>query len=125
RDQKLPFSTYVGRLFLAMLIGAPIAYVTADLLPGGDSFQQTAREVVVLAFSGLILLRHVVLWAIVNVALPQRILVLGTGPDARAVESALVEASPPGIQLVGFFPLVNGEENSVAPQRVIAGGRPL
>ena len=44
RDRKLSFGTYVGRLFLAMLIGTPIAYLSAELLPGGDSFQQTARE---------------------------------------------------------------------------------
>ncbi|HQU48614.1 MAG TPA: TIGR03013 family PEP-CTERM/XrtA system glycosyltransferase [Casimicrobiaceae bacterium] len=125
RDRKLSFGTYVGRLFLAMLIGTPIAYLSAELLPGGDSFQQTAREVVVLAFSGLILVRHVVLWAIVKVVLPQRILVLGTGTNARAVEAALTEASAPGIQLVGFFPLETAEAKAVAPQRVITGGRPL
>lgn len=125
RDQKLPFGTYVGRLFLAMLIGAPIAYLTADVLPGGDSFQETAREAVVLAFSGLILVRQVVLWIVNRMLPPHRILVLGTGPDARIVETALAAAAPPGVQLVGFFALANAQEGAVSPKRVVAAGRPL
>jgi len=79
RDHKLRFGEYVTRLFLAMLIGAPIAYLVAAVLPGGDDFQSTFREAVVLAFGGLVLVRQVVVWHLVPALLPHRVLVLGTG----------------------------------------------
>ena len=125
RDQKLPFGMYVGRLFLAMLIGAPIAYLAANLLPGGDSFQQTVRDVAVLAFGGLVLVRYVVAWLVFRLVLRHRILVLGTGPEAHVVEAAIAAASAPGIQLIGFFAVDNERESVVSPQNVIARGRPL
>jgi sugar transferase (PEP-CTERM system associated) len=125
RDQKLPFRTYVGRLFLAMLIGAPVAYLAANLFPGGDSFQHTLRDAVVVAFGGLVLVRYVIVGLVLALAMPHRILVLGTGHDARDVEAALGEADPPGIHLVGFFALDHERETAVSPQRVIARGRPL
>jgi sugar transferase (PEP-CTERM system associated) len=125
RDQKLPFRTYVGRLFLAMLIGAPVAYLAANLFPGGDSFQHTLRDAVVVAFGGLVLVRYVIVGLVLALAMPHRILVLGTGHDARDVEAALSEADPPGIHLVGFFALDHERDTAVSPQRVIARGRPL
>jgi len=125
RDQKLPFGAYIGRLFLAMLIGAPVAYLAANLFPGGDSFQHTLRDVVVVAFAGLVLVRYVIVGIVLTLAMPHRILVLGTGSDARIVEAALTEADPPGIHLVGFFALDHERESAVSPQRVIARGRPL
>ena len=125
RDQKLPFGTYVGRLFLAMLIGAPLAYVAANLFPGGDSFQHTLRDAAVLAFGGLILVRYVIVGVVLRLALPHRILVLGTGAHALVVEAALTAADPPGVHLVGFYALENERESAVPPQRVITRGRPL
>ena len=125
RDQKLPFGIYVGRLFLAMLIGAPIAYLAANLLPGGDSFQQTARDVAVLAFGGLVLVRYVVAWLVLRLLLSHRILVLGTGPEAHVVEGAIAAVAAPGVQLVGFFAVDNERESVVSPQHVIARSRSL
>ena len=89
RDQKLGLGEYIARVFLAMLIGAPIAYLVADLLPGGDNFQHTFREAVILSFTGLILVRRVVVSTLIPIMLPHRVLVLGTGPEARLVEASL------------------------------------
>jgi len=55
---------------------------------------------------------------------PHRILVLGTGTEARLVEASLASANP-AVQLVGFFALDKVEEVVVAPQRVIAKTRSL
>ena len=120
RDQKLDFGMYVGRLMLAMLIGAPIAYAIANMLPGGDRFQQVFGEIVILAFAGLIAVRHVVVSPLLRSLLPHRVLVLGTGPEARVVEASLDAADAPGIQLVGFYALEKQSENVVSPGRVLA-----
>ena len=124
RDHKLRFGEYVTRLFLAMLIGAPIAYLVAAVLPGGDDFQSTFREAVVLAFGGLVLVRQVVVWHLVPALLPHRVLVLGTGPEARVVEASLAAADPPGLQLVGFYTLEKVQECVVSPRNIIASAGP-
>jgi len=125
RDHKLRFGEYVTRLFLAMLIGAPIAYLVAAVLPGGDDFQSTFREAVVLAFGGLVLVRQVVVWHLVPALLPHRVLVLGTGPEARVVEDSLAAADPPGLQLVGFYALEKVQECVVSPRNIVASAAPL
>jgi sugar transferase (PEP-CTERM system associated) len=125
RDHKLRFGEYVTRLFLAMLIGAPIAYLVAAVLPGGDDFQSTFREAVVLAFGGLVLVRQVVVWHLVPALLPHRVLVLGTGPEARVVEASLAAADPPGLQLVGFYALEKVQECVVSPRNIVASAAPL
>lgn len=125
RDQKLEFSMYVGRLVLAMLIGAPIAYATANMLPGGERFQELFGEIIILAFAGLVVVRHVVVSPLLRSLLPHRVLVLGTGPEARAVEASLEAADAPGIQLVGFYALEKQNENVVSPGRVLARDLPI
>ncbi len=120
RDHKLDFGMYVGRLLLAMLIGAPIAYATSTMLPGGDRFQQMFGEIVILAFAGLIVVRHIVVSPLLRSLHPHRVLVLGTGPEARVVEASLDAADGPGIRLVGFYALEKRGENVVSPGRVLA-----
>ena len=118
RDQKLDFVAYVGRLVVAMLIGAPIAYAVSDMLPGGSTFQQMFGEIVILAFAGLIVVRHAVVSPLLRSIHPHRLLVLGTGADARVVETSLNAVDAPGIRLVGFHALDGLEECSVSPGRV-------
>jgi len=120
RDTKLAFRENVARMFLALLIGVPIAYLAARLLPEGDKLQDVIDEVVLLAFVGLILVRHVVVSPLIRTLLPHRVLVLGTGPEARVVEASLTAADHPNLQLVGFYSLEKVQETSVSPRRIIA-----
>jgi sugar transferase (PEP-CTERM system associated) len=125
RDQKLSFGVYAVRLFLAIAIGATIAYSVANILPGGGVFQHSVRELVILAFCGLVAVRQVLVWPALRTLLPHRVLVLGTGPEARVVEVSLAAANAPGMRLVGFYALPVSQESVVSPQFVIAAGRPL
>ena len=120
RDTKIPFGAQVTRVFLALLIGVPLAYLLARMLPGGNEFNSTLREAVVLAFTGLVVVRHAIVSPIVHRLLPRRVLVLGTGPEARVVEASLATADPPGLDLVGFYALEKVEQMTVSPNRVIA-----
>jgi sugar transferase (PEP-CTERM system associated) len=80
---------------------------------------------IALALIGLLLVRHAVVLPLVAVLLPHRVLVLGTGPEARLVEASLTSANPLGIRLVGFCALEKTQETVVSPGRVIARGSPL
>jgi sugar transferase (PEP-CTERM system associated) len=125
RDLRLGFGTYVGRLLLAMLIGAPIAYATANMLPGGDRFQDVFGQIVILAFAGLVVVRHIVVSPLLRSLHPHRILVLGTGVEARVVESSLEAADAPGIKLVGFYALEKRDESVIPSARVLSSAVPL
>jgi len=120
RDAKIPFGAQVMRVFLALLIGVPVAYLLARVLPGGDEFKNTLREAVIFGFAGLVVVRHLIVSPIVRRLLPQRVLVLGTGPEARVVEASLATADPPGLDLVGFYALEKVEQMTVSANRVIA-----
>ena len=126
RDRKIGMTVYALRLFLAMLIVVPLVYLTADVLPGGRPFRETVGDWVVLAFAGLILVRQLVTGPVLRLVLPHRVLVLGTGPEARLVEAALTSADPPGLQLIGFYALEIGHDPviraHVVPRREQRGG---
>lgn len=125
RDRRLAFSEYVVRESLALLIGFPIAYLTARILPDGSQFQDALTSTFLLALGGLIVVRQVVLSPVAGTLLPHRVLVLGTGPEARAVEASLGVANPPGLELAGFYPLDKLHERAIAANRVVAKGSSL
>ena len=56
---------------------------------------------------------------------PHRVLVLGTGPEARLVEASLATASSVGIRLVGFHALEKVQRTVVSRRRIIAQTGPL
>jgi sugar transferase (PEP-CTERM system associated) len=120
RDRRLPFAAQVGWIFFALLLGVPTAYLLALLLPNGEVFQEILGAALVIAFGGLVVVRHTVVAPLVGTLLPHRVLVLGTGPEARVVEASLNEADTPGLQVVGFYALEKVQESVVSPNRVLA-----
>jgi sugar transferase (PEP-CTERM system associated) len=119
RAESVTTSSYLLRLTLAPAIGVPLAYVAATVVPGGWAFQQHVGLVVLFGIGGLLLLRHALLLPFISLALPHRVLVLGTGPEARLVEASLSASLPPGLRLLGFRPLDKVTETSVSSARVI------
>jgi len=125
RADKLTSSTYLVRIVLVPAIGVPLAWLIADVLPTGRLLQNNLGTAVVVAVGGLLLIRHAVVLPLVANLVPHRVLVLGTGPEARLVEASLSAANLPGMNLVGFFALDKVHEMAVSSQRVIARGGPL
>jgi sugar transferase (PEP-CTERM system associated) len=125
RAENRSFGDYALRFVLAPAIAIPLAYVIADDLPGGGGLQQHVAGVGLSALGGLIIVRHAIILPLVRAFMPNRVLVLGTGPEARLVEASLATAGSKGSSLIGFYGLANGGPVVVAPNRVIAAGRPL
>src|SRR5437899_4287789 len=113
RDRGLPFGEYLLRRFLALLMGFALAYLSARALPGGAFFQQALASTFLIALCGLVLLRQCVLTRATRMLVPHRVLVLGTGPEARIVDASLSVAKIPGLQLVGFYPLDKMSDRSI------------
>jgi sugar transferase (PEP-CTERM system associated) len=125
RNQVLSTSGYFLRVFLAPVIGIPLAFLGAQLLPGAATFQDQWALAIVLSLIGLLFVRHAVVLPLVAKLLPHRVLVLGTGPEARLVEASLASANPLGIRLVGFYGLDKIAESVVSPGHVISRGGSL
>lgn len=122
RTESLSGGSYFVRLILAPAIGIPLAFLGAQLLPGQLDYQHDWMIAVLLALVGLVLIRHAVVLPLVSAVLPHRVLVLGTGPEARLVEASLTQPNPLAMRLVGFYPLEKVQESVVSPGRVIARG---
>ncbi len=125
RNQNLSTWAYLMRVLLAFAIGTALAYVIAEALPGGKIFQANLGVVLLLAIAGLLLLRHLIVLPLIGHLLPYRVLVLGTGPEARLVEASLAASHPSGMRLVGFLALEKVQTTLVSRRRIIARTAPL
>ena len=125
RSQTLSKGAYIVRVILAPAVGIPLAFLGAQLLPGPVAADDKWLLAVTLALVGLLLVRHAVVLPLVGTLLPHRILVLGTGPEARLVEASLTATQPLGMRLVGFYALENPQEAVVSPGRIVARTGPL
>jgi sugar transferase (PEP-CTERM system associated) len=117
RPDRLSFSTYVGRLVLAMAIGAPIAYVSVMMLPGGLRFQEIFGDIVLLAFVGLVAVHRVVVSPLLRHRIHHNVLVMGTGPEARGLEASLSASNAHSMRLVGFYSHAD-QVNAIRSSRV-------
>ena len=125
RTQTLSTGAYLLRVLLAPAIGVPLALVVAQFVPGADLLITNWWTAIALALLGLLLVRHVIVLPLVNRLLPHRVLVLGTGPEARLVEASMTSTNPLGVRLVGFYALEKMQDMVVSPNRVIARGASL
>jgi sugar transferase (PEP-CTERM system associated) len=125
RTQVLSTSGYFVRVILAPAIGIPLALLVASFWPGVTAFEPQWWIAIVLALLGLLLIRHAVVLPVVAALLPHRVLVLGTGPEARLVEASLMSTNPLGFTLVGFYALEKVQEPVVSAGRIVASNGSL
>jgi len=124
RRENLARSTYLTRVCIASALATLVAYVIAEALPGGNAFRQCVGVAALFAISGLLVLRHMLVFPLINSLLPYRLLVVGTGPEAKRVEASLAEADT-GMRVVGFYPVAKAEEAAVSSQHIIASSDSL
>jgi sugar transferase (PEP-CTERM system associated) len=122
---KLTARGYMMRVLLAPAIGIPLAYAGMSLWAGQVLGIDLWIYAIVLALIGLVLVRHAIVLPIMGSLLPHRVLVLGTGPEARLVEASFTTAHPLGMRLVGFFALEKTRDAAVSAARVISRGSVL
>jgi len=120
RRPPLSFGEYIARQSVALAIGLPIAYLLLDNLPGGSVFQRAFLPTVVVALGGLLAVRQIWKMTIGRTLAPHRVLVLGTGPEALAVETSLGARRHSDVDLVGFYPLEKVTTRSVSAGRIVS-----
>ena len=100
--------------------GNPHHEVHGQFLPGGLVFQQAFVPAVLIALGGLLAVRQIMVSPVARTLLPYRVLVLGTGPEALAVETSLEVNNPPGLEVAGFYPLAKIPARSIATSRIVS-----
>ncbi len=122
RDRQLDFVNFVARSIVALFVGFVVAYVTFGAFPYGNIFQDALWFTVLYALAGLVIAHEVLLLPLTRAVFPHRILVLGTGADARAVEQCLADANQPNLRLMGFYPLEQPAKPAVPAFRIVSRG---
>ncbi|HTP46791.1 MAG TPA: TIGR03013 family XrtA/PEP-CTERM system glycosyltransferase [Casimicrobiaceae bacterium] len=120
RRPPLSFGEYIARQSVALAIGLPIAYLLLDNVPGGSVFQRAFLPTVAVALGGLLAVRQIWKMTIGRTLAPHRVLVLGTGPEALAVETSLGAGRHSDVELVGFYPLEKIATRSVSAGRIVS-----
>jgi FlaA1/EpsC-like NDP-sugar epimerase len=116
---------YIASKALALIIGLPIAYAAFYLVPFSNLFQDALASSLLLAIAGLVLVRGFVSSSILADFFAHRILVVGTGADAFAVQTALDKSKSAGITVVAFYPLSSSEHTMVPHDRIVQAGTSL
>lgn len=125
RDQRLDFVNFVARSSVALFVGFVVAYVTFGAFPYGNIFQDALWFTVLYALAGLVIAHQVLLLPLARAVFPHRILVIGTGAEARAVEQCLADANQPNLRLMGFYPLEEASRPAVPSYRIVPRGSPI
>ena len=104
------------RALLSLAVGVPVCYVLFGLEPQGEAARGVLPYAALFTLSMVILVRPVLVAAVSSGVTPQRrTLIIGTGPDARAVEELMHEHGPRGAVVVGFYPTAGQPERPEDP----------
>jgi sugar transferase (PEP-CTERM system associated) len=113
-------SALLGKLLLSMVLGAALCYAAFALLPSISPYRASIPDAILVGALGLIGVRVLMSSGAQMGAFSHRVLVLGTGSDAAAVDQALRSPVTRGVSVVGFYQTDPASAPLVACERVIA-----
>jgi len=92
------------RALLALAVGVPVCYVLFGIGPRGESARTVLPYAALFTLSAVILVRPLFVTALSSSLGSRRTLIIGTGPEAAAVEELIREHGARGAMVIGFFP---------------------
>jgi sugar transferase (PEP-CTERM system associated) len=107
---------------VSFFLAAPVAYAIFDELPTHGSHYQFLQTSALLALAAIVALRIYAAHSGFTPMLPRRVIVLGTGPEAQAVEKSLRAGD---FRVVGFYPVRGDAVTRVPQSRLIPTDVPL
>lgn len=109
------------RTAIVLAVGFPIAYVWFGHVTGGSAARQVLGSASLFALAGVMLMRATVSTVLGAGVGMQRVLIVGTGAEALAVEKVVNQMGPRQSVVVGFYP--TGTEDA-PPVQDIEGKTP-
>lgn len=115
----------LARILLSLLASIPIAYAVFRMLPWGLFDQQRSEMTVVLILGSILALRGFVVGAAGEPLWRRRVLVIGTGEEAAAVDHSLRNLQSRALHVIGFYPAANNDDVTVSSHRILASNASL
>ena len=110
-----------ARVALSLTVSVPVAYLVFGLLPWSE-IAPHSLQVSVLLLCFLLLARGLVNQRQASALFVPRVLIVGTGRDARMVHQDLTRPLQRSVDVVGFLPVGGGERIEVEPREVLPPG---
>ncbi|HRP26072.1 TIGR03013 family XrtA/PEP-CTERM system glycosyltransferase [Thauera sp.] len=111
-----------ARVGLSLVVSVPVAYVTFGLLPWAEIAPHSLQVSVLVLLCLLLLLRGLVNQRQAAGFFVPRVLIVGTGRDAMAVQRDLMRPLQRSVDVVGFLPAGANERVEVEPRQVLPPG---
>ncbi|GAA5185554.1 TIGR03013 family PEP-CTERM/XrtA system glycosyltransferase [Niveibacterium umoris] len=115
----------LARILLSLLASIPIAYAVFRVLPWGSFDQRQGELTVVLILGSILALRGFVVGAAGEPLWRRRVMVIGTGDEAAAVDHSLRNLHSRALQVIGFYPAVNNDDVAVSNHRILPSNASL
>jgi sugar transferase (PEP-CTERM system associated) len=115
--ERKSLSIIVTRTMLALSVGVPICYALFSFLPESSAPRGVLPYAALFTLAAVILVRPLLVAAVATSVGTRRILIVGTGPEALAVEEIIESQGPRRAVVVGFYP-------AGAPEEQQGNGRP-
>jgi sugar transferase (PEP-CTERM system associated) len=112
-------SSVLGKLLFSMALGAVLCYAAFALLEPIAPYRDSIPDAVLVGALGLIAVRMLVASGAQAGAFTHRVLVLGTGSEAAAVDKALSGPAVRAVSVVAFYQTDPSASPDVARERVI------
>jgi sugar transferase (PEP-CTERM system associated) len=107
------------RIAMLIALSVPVAYGIFQVLPWNEMTHQALEINVILLLGFVVSARGLSLRRAGSGLFVKRIMVIGTGADAMAVDEALNDAANPGLQMVGFYQAGSVDEQCVDTKRIL------
>jgi sugar transferase (PEP-CTERM system associated) len=107
---------------LSFLVAAPVAYAIFDELPKQAFRDGVLQLAALLAVGGVAAIRMYAGRGGSGLMRRHRVMVLGTGPEAQAVEQSLRNGH---FEIVGFYPVQGNQPNHIPPRRTLSSDTSL
>lgn len=109
------------RVLLSVAVSVPVAYGVFHVLPWAESFTLTVQVSVLVLLGFVLAMRGLVNRRQASALFAPKVLIIGTGADAHAVQHALTQPLQSGMEIVGFYSPARDEEVEVDATKVLSG----
>jgi sugar transferase (PEP-CTERM system associated) len=103
RPTPIGISTLWGRTLVAMLVGGYLTYLMLRLVVEAEYLKLLISSAILYALVGLVFVRAALYW-LKRLSARQRVLIVGTGPEAYAVAGDLRALTRASNNVIGFYP---------------------
>lgn len=113
------------RVVAATALCVPVSYVVFSFIPYGHLAQAAIANVLLLSLVGGLALRPLLSGLLSVGVLQYRLLVVGTGPEAQAVEHAIGQRGLSQALVASFYPVNDVRDPGIDPTRIVQTGESL